>query len=81
MNTIDELTQSVNSLVIKRGEPDASKIKNLKAEIKHFQTMANLNCCNVLLSRIHSRHGYLPSEDQITRRIRLSVKINNFMLK
>jgi hypothetical protein len=80
MKTIDDLELSVKCIV-KQHKKNESEIKNLRSEIKHFQTMANLNCCNSLLSLIKNIYGHLPAESQITRRIRLSVEISNALLK
>jgi hypothetical protein len=80
MKTIEELTDSVRCLATEYEKND-SKVKKLRSEIKHFQTMANLNCCNSLLSLIKNIYGHLPAESQITRRIRLSVEINNALMK
>ena len=78
MKTIEELNQSVEHLLNGTAEPCSCNIKKVRAEIMHFQILANLNCCNALLTQLYNKHRRLPSKGQIGRRVRIAVKINNW---
>lgn len=80
MKTIEQLSESVHHAIRTKQKSRSPHIKKLKSEIKWSQTMANLNCCNVLLAIIHCRHGRLPTESQMERKIRRSVKVNNSVI-